>query len=110
MGEVAQFIYGQDNAWPLPWRDFEHSKLTDSLFNLNVFVSHNIDLTRHRTTINDARSRLLYHLTHGKKMDLENYIYTLIRMLGFQTNKRYIAIFPTLISGICEAAGSKSYQ
>ncbi|KAL2470171.1 hypothetical protein Adt_38307 [Abeliophyllum distichum] len=38
-------------------------------------------------------------------MDLENHIYTLISMLGFQTDKRYTTIFPALISGICEAAG-----
>ncbi|KAL2466312.1 hypothetical protein Adt_42163 [Abeliophyllum distichum] len=38
-------------------------------------------------------------------MDLGNYIYTLISMLGFQTDKRHTAIFPALISGICEAAG-----
>ncbi|KAL2456813.1 hypothetical protein Adt_46616 [Abeliophyllum distichum] len=43
MGEVARFLYGRDDAWPLPGRDFEHSKLTDSLLILNVFVSHNID-------------------------------------------------------------------
>ncbi|KAL2465891.1 hypothetical protein Adt_41742 [Abeliophyllum distichum] len=41
---------------------------------------------------------------HGRKMDLENYIYTLISMLGFQTDKWHTAIFPALISGICEAA------
>ncbi|KAL2461371.1 Envelope-like protein [Abeliophyllum distichum] len=105
MGEVAQFLYGRDDAWPLPGKDFEHSKLTDSLIILNVFVSHNIDPTRHRTTINDARARLLYHLAHGRKMDLENYIYTLISMLGFQTDKRHTAIFQALISGICEAVG-----
>ncbi|KAL2518053.1 Uncharacterized protein Adt_14300 [Abeliophyllum distichum] len=105
MGEVARFLYGRDDAWPLPRREFEHSKLTDSLLILNVFVSHNIDPTRHRTTINDARARLLYHLAHGRKMDLGNYIYTLISMLGFQTDKRHTAIFPALISGICEAAG-----
>ncbi|KAL2505121.1 Envelope-like protein [Abeliophyllum distichum] len=105
MGEVARFLYGRDDAWPLPGRDFEHSKLTDSLLILNVFVSHNIDLTRHRTTINDARARLLYHLAHGRKMDLGNYIYTLISMLGFQTDRRHTTIFPALISGICEAAG-----
>ncbi|KAL2467071.1 Uncharacterized protein Adt_42922 [Abeliophyllum distichum] len=52
-----------------------------------------------------ARARLLYHLAHGRKMDLENYIYTLISMLGFQTDKRHTTIFPALISGICEAAG-----
>ncbi|KAL2517764.1 Uncharacterized protein Adt_14011 [Abeliophyllum distichum] len=97
--------YGQTWVGPLPGRDFEHIKLTDSLLILNVFVSHNIDPTRHRTTINDARARLLYHLAHGRKMDLENYIYTLISMLGFQTDKRHAAIFPALISGICEAAG-----
>ncbi|KAL2517977.1 hypothetical protein Adt_14224 [Abeliophyllum distichum] len=105
MGEVARFLYGRDDAWPLPGRDLEHSKLTDSLLILNVFVSHNIDPTRHRTTINDARARLLYHLAHGRKMDLGNYIYTLISMLGFQTDKRHTAIFPALISGIYEAAG-----
>ncbi|KAL2461519.1 Uncharacterized protein Adt_44939 [Abeliophyllum distichum] len=105
LGEVARFLYGRDDAWPLPRRDFEHSKLTDSILILNVFVSHNIDPTIHRTTINDTRARLLYHLAHGRKMDLENYIYTLISMLGFQTNKRYTAIFPALISGIYEAAG-----
>ncbi|KAL2532825.1 hypothetical protein Adt_06176 [Abeliophyllum distichum] len=38
-------------------------------------------------------------------MDLGNYIYTLISILGFQTDKRHTAIFPALISGICEAAG-----
>ncbi|KAL2542747.1 Uncharacterized protein Adt_03725 [Abeliophyllum distichum] len=105
MGEVARFLYSRDDAWPLPGRDFEHKKLTDSLLILNVFVSHNIDPTRHRTTISDARARLLYHLAHGRKMDLENYIYTLISMLKFQTDKRHTAIFPALISGICEAAG-----
>ncbi|KAL2492113.1 Uncharacterized protein Adt_27741 [Abeliophyllum distichum] len=105
MGEVAQFLYGRDDAWPLPGRDFEHNKLTDSLLILNVFVSHYIDPTRYRTTIKDARARLLNHLTHGRKMDLENYIYTLIIMLGFQTDKSHTAIFPALISGICEAAG-----
>ncbi|KAL2492161.1 Uncharacterized protein Adt_27789 [Abeliophyllum distichum] len=105
MGEVVQFLYGRDDTWPLPGRDFKHSKLTDSLLILNVFVSHNIDLTTHRTTTNDARARLLYHLTHRRKMDLENYIYTLISMLGFQIDKRHISIFPVLISGICEEAG-----
>ncbi|KAL2542716.1 Uncharacterized protein Adt_03694 [Abeliophyllum distichum] len=105
MGEVAQFLYGRDDAWPLSRRDFEHIKLTDFILILNVFVTHNIDPTTHRTTINDARARLLYHLAYGKKMDLENYIYTLIRMLGFQTDERYTAIFPALISGICEKVG-----
>ncbi|KAL2518520.1 Uncharacterized protein Adt_14767 [Abeliophyllum distichum] len=105
MGEVVRFLYGRDDAWPLPGRDFKHSKLTDFLLILNVFVSHNIDPTRHHTTINDARVRLLYHLAHGRKMDLGNYIYTLISMLGFQTDKRHTAIFPALISGIREAAG-----
>ncbi|KAL2524032.1 hypothetical protein Adt_09086 [Abeliophyllum distichum] len=38
-------------------------------------------------------------------MDVGNYIYTLISMLGFQTDKRHTAIFPAQISGICEAAG-----
>ncbi|KAL2472449.1 hypothetical protein Adt_40585 [Abeliophyllum distichum] len=38
-------------------------------------------------------------------MDLENYIYTLISMLGFQTDKRYTTIFPALISGICKEVG-----
>ncbi|KAL2512478.1 hypothetical protein Adt_18078 [Abeliophyllum distichum] len=36
MGEVAQFLYGRDDAWPLPGRDFEHSKLTDSFLILNT--------------------------------------------------------------------------
>ncbi|KAL2505725.1 Uncharacterized protein Adt_21346 [Abeliophyllum distichum] len=36
MGEVARFLYGRDDAWPLPERDFEHSKLTDSLLILNI--------------------------------------------------------------------------
>ncbi|KAL2541597.1 hypothetical protein Adt_02575 [Abeliophyllum distichum] len=88
MGEVARFLYGQDDAWPLPGRDFEHNKLTDSLLILNVFVSHNIDPTRHRTMINDARARLLYHLAHERKMDLGNYIYTLISMLFVLENAR----------------------
>ncbi|KAL2517357.1 Uncharacterized protein Adt_13604 [Abeliophyllum distichum] len=105
MGEVARFLYDRDDAWPLTRRDFEHSKLTYSLLILNLFVSHNIDPTTHRTTINDVRARLLYHLAHGRKIDLENYIYTLISMLGFQTDKRYTAIFPALISGICKEAG-----
>ncbi|KAL2532741.1 Uncharacterized protein Adt_06092 [Abeliophyllum distichum] len=56
MGEVAGFLYGQDDAWPLLGRDFKHIKLTDSILILNVFVSYNIDLTSHRTTINDARA------------------------------------------------------
>ncbi|KAL2457001.1 Uncharacterized protein Adt_46520 [Abeliophyllum distichum] len=56
MGEVARFLYGQDDAWPLPRRDFKHIKLTDSILILNVFVSYNIDPTSHRTTINDARA------------------------------------------------------
>ncbi|KAL2497371.1 Envelope-like protein [Abeliophyllum distichum] len=105
MGEVARFLYGRDDAWPLPGRDFEHSKLTDSLLVLNLFMSHNIDPTTHRPTINDARVRLLYHLAHGRKIDLGNYIYTLISMLGFLTDKRHTAIFPALISGICKEAG-----
>ncbi|KAL2471826.1 Uncharacterized protein Adt_39962 [Abeliophyllum distichum] len=92
MGEVARFLYGRDDAWPLPRRDFEHSELTNSLLILNLFVSHNIDPTTHRTTINDARARLLYHLAHGRKIDLENYIYTLISMLGFQTDKSRASI------------------
>ncbi|KAL2526884.1 hypothetical protein Adt_11938 [Abeliophyllum distichum] len=37
MGEVARFLYGRDDAWPLPGRDFEHSKLIDPLLILNVF-------------------------------------------------------------------------
>ncbi|KAL2491837.1 Uncharacterized protein Adt_27465 [Abeliophyllum distichum] len=105
MGDMAQFLYGREDAWPLSGRDLEYNKLTDSLLMLNVFVSHNIDPTTHRTTINDARAQLLYHLTHGKKIDMENYIYTLISTLDFQTNKRYIVIFLALISGICEEAG-----
>ncbi|KAL2518236.1 Envelope-like protein [Abeliophyllum distichum] len=105
LGKVARFLYGRDDAWPLPGKDFEHIKLTDSLLMLNFFVSHNIDPTTHRTTINDARARLLYHLTHGRKIDLENYIYTLISMLGFQTDKRHTAIIPALISGIYKEAG-----
>ncbi|KAL2454806.1 hypothetical protein Adt_47693 [Abeliophyllum distichum] len=38
-------------------------------------------------------------------MDLENYIYTLISMLGFQIDNRHTTIFPALISGIYEATG-----
>ncbi|KAL2497725.1 hypothetical protein Adt_23275 [Abeliophyllum distichum] len=38
-------------------------------------------------------------------MDLGNYVYTLISMMGFQTDKRHTAIFPALINGIYEAAG-----
>ncbi|KAL2533791.1 Uncharacterized protein Adt_07142 [Abeliophyllum distichum] len=89
-----------DDIYPLP-----SIQDMDSLLILNVFVSHNIDPTRHRTTINYARARLLYHLAYGMKMDLENYIYTLISMMGFQTYKRHTAIFPALINGICKAAG-----
>ncbi|KAL2457312.1 Uncharacterized protein Adt_46422 [Abeliophyllum distichum] len=66
LGEVVQFLYGRDDACPLPGRDFKHSKLIDSLLILNVFLSHNIDPIRHRTTINDARTQLLYHLAHGR--------------------------------------------
>ncbi|KAL2486470.1 Uncharacterized protein Adt_31226 [Abeliophyllum distichum] len=105
MGEVVQFLYGRDNAWPLPGRDFEHSKLIDSLLILNLFVSHNIDPSTHHTTINDAKAQFIYHLAHGKKIDLESYIYTLISTLGFQTDKRHTAIFPALISDICKEAG-----
>ncbi|KAL2475021.1 Uncharacterized protein Adt_35757 [Abeliophyllum distichum] len=104
MGEVAQFLYGRDDAWPLLGRDFEHSKLTDSLLILNLFVSHNIDSSTHRTTIIDARARFLYHLTYERKIDLESYVYTLISTLGFQTDKRQPAIFPSLISCIYKEA------
>ncbi|KAL2542659.1 Uncharacterized protein Adt_03637 [Abeliophyllum distichum] len=72
---------------------------------LNLFVSHIIDLSTHCTTINDASARFLYHLIHGRKIDLESYIYTLISTLGFQTGKRHTTIFPSLISGSCEEAG-----
>ncbi|KAL2471673.1 Uncharacterized protein Adt_39809 [Abeliophyllum distichum] len=105
MGEVVQFLYGQDDAWPLPGKDFEHNKLKVSLLILNLFVSHNIDPSTHRTTINDARARFLYHLARGRKIDLESYIYTWISTLGFQTDKRHTAIFSTLISGICKEVG-----
>ncbi|KAL2453132.1 hypothetical protein Adt_49368 [Abeliophyllum distichum] len=79
--EVAQFLYGRDDAWPLPERDFEHSKLTDSLIILNVFVNHNIDPPGTVLRNMMLGTRLLYHLAHGRKMDLGN-IYTLISMLG----------------------------
>ncbi|KAL2474685.1 Uncharacterized protein Adt_35421 [Abeliophyllum distichum] len=83
MGEVDQFLYDRDDAWLLLGKDFGHSKLTDSLLILNLFVSHNIDLTTHRTTINDAKAQFLYHLAYERKLDLESYIYTLISNLGF---------------------------
>ncbi|KAL2466444.1 Uncharacterized protein Adt_42295 [Abeliophyllum distichum] len=106
MGEVAQFLYRRDDAWLLPGRDFEHSKLTDSLLILNLFMSHNIDSSTHCTTISDARARFLYYLAHRRKIDLESYIYTLISTPGFQIDKRHTdAILPSLISGICEEAG-----
>ncbi|KAL2480027.1 hypothetical protein Adt_32993 [Abeliophyllum distichum] len=57
-----------------------------------------------RTTINDANARFLYDLAHGRKIDMGSYIYTLIITLGFQTYKRHTAIFPALISRICEEA------
>ncbi|KAL2480614.1 Uncharacterized protein Adt_33580 [Abeliophyllum distichum] len=105
MGDVARCLYGRDDAWPLPGRDLEHNKLTDSLLILNVFMSHNINLTTHLTTNNDARAQLLYHLAHKKKIDLGNYIYILISTLGFQTDKRHTTIFLALINGIYEEAG-----
>ncbi|KAL2497432.1 Uncharacterized protein Adt_22982 [Abeliophyllum distichum] len=76
MGKVARFLYGRDDAWLIPGRDFEHSKLTDSLLILNLFVSHNIDPSMHYTTMNDTKVQFLYHLAHGRKIDLESYIYT----------------------------------
>ncbi|KAL2466293.1 Uncharacterized protein Adt_42144 [Abeliophyllum distichum] len=109
MGEVAKFLYGRDDVWPLPRRNFEHSKLANFLLILNLFVSHNIDPSTHHTAINDARALFLYHLAHERKKDLESYIYTLISTLGFQTDKRHTAIFPSLISGICEKAGIQIY-
>ncbi|KAL2491820.1 Uncharacterized protein Adt_27448 [Abeliophyllum distichum] len=102
MEKVARFLYGRDDAWPLSMRDFEHGKLTDSLLILNLFVSHNIDPSTHYTTISDPRARFLYHLTHGRKIDLGSYIYTLINTMDFQTDKRHTTIFLALISGICE--------
>ncbi|KAL2517934.1 Uncharacterized protein Adt_14181 [Abeliophyllum distichum] len=103
MSEVARFLYGQDNAWPLPRRTLSTISLKDFLLILNLFVSHNIDLSTHRTTINKARTRFLYHLAHERKINLESYIYTLITNLCFQTDKRHTSIFSALISGICEA-------
>ncbi|KAL2506052.1 Uncharacterized protein Adt_21673 [Abeliophyllum distichum] len=105
MDEVTQFLYGREDAWPLLGRNFEHRKLTDSLLILNLFVSHNIDLSTHSTIINEVRAQFLYHLAHGRKINLGSYIYTLISTLGFQTNKRHTDIFPALISSICEEAG-----
>ncbi|KAL2490703.1 Uncharacterized protein Adt_26331 [Abeliophyllum distichum] len=58
----------------------------------------------HRTTINDARAQILYHLTHGRKIDLRSYIYTQMCTLGFQTDKKNTTIFISLISGICKEA------
>ncbi|KAL2474849.1 Uncharacterized protein Adt_35585 [Abeliophyllum distichum] len=105
MGEVARFLYRQDDAWPLPGRDFKHYKLTDSLLMVNVFVRYIIDPSTHRTTINNVRAPFLYHLAHRRKINLESYIYTLISTLGFQTDKRHTANFPSLINGIYEKAG-----
>ncbi|KAL2526953.1 Uncharacterized protein Adt_12007 [Abeliophyllum distichum] len=59
----------------------------------------------YRTTINNARARLFYHLAYGRKIDLGNYIYTFISTLGFQIDKRHTDIFSALISGICKEAG-----
>ncbi|KAL2526473.1 Uncharacterized protein Adt_11527 [Abeliophyllum distichum] len=105
ISDVAQFLYGRDNARSLLRKDFEHSKFTDSLLILNLFVRHNINLSTHRTTINDARARFLYHLAHGRKIDLGSYIYTQTNNLGFQKDKRHTTIFSTLISSICDVAG-----
>ncbi|KAL2512796.1 Uncharacterized protein Adt_18396 [Abeliophyllum distichum] len=113
MEDVAQFIYDKDDAWPHSTRDFEHSKLIDSLLILNLYVSYNIDPnrhhtidpSRHHTTFNDAKAWFLIHLAHERKFYLGSHIYTLIRNLGCMANKRHTAIFLGLIAGICAAAG-----
>ncbi|KAL2487407.1 hypothetical protein Adt_32163 [Abeliophyllum distichum] len=56
----------------------------------------------HCTTINNATAQFLYHLAHKRKKDLGSYINSLISTVDFQTVKRHTAIFPALISSICE--------
>ncbi|KAL2505438.1 Uncharacterized protein Adt_21059 [Abeliophyllum distichum] len=105
MGDVAKFLYGRDDAWPLSIRDFENNKLNDSLLILNLFVSHNIDPSGHRMTFSDAKAWFFLHLAHEKKIYLESHIYTLICNLGCKCDKHYTAIFPGLIGSIFATAG-----
>ncbi|KAL2517336.1 Uncharacterized protein Adt_13583 [Abeliophyllum distichum] len=70
MTQVAQFLYGRADAWPLASPKFLHNQLTESLRIFHIFVCHNIDPTSHRTDFKESRAQFLYHLASGHRIDL----------------------------------------
>ncbi|KAL2517772.1 JmjC domain-containing protein [Abeliophyllum distichum] len=105
MTQVAQFLYGRADAWPLAGPKFLHNQLTESLRIFHIFVCHNIDPTSHRTDFKDSRAQFLYHLASGHRIDLGEHIFRFIVELASQYASGRSPMFPCLISALCLAGG-----
>jgi hypothetical protein len=103
--EVAEILLGRENAWPLPTADWHQIELTPSIAILWLFMCHNVEPISHRTTFTNPRAGFIYHLVRGNKIDLATYIYNQILGTGTWGDRHYSLIFPSLICGICRAAG-----
>ncbi|KAL2455464.1 Uncharacterized protein Adt_47268 [Abeliophyllum distichum] len=105
MTQVAQFLYGRADAWPLAGPKFLHNQLTESLRIFHIFVCHNIDPTSHRTDFKESRAQFLYHLASGHRIDLGEHIFRFIVELASQYASGRSPMFPCLISALCLAGG-----
>ncbi|KAL2465611.1 JmjC domain-containing protein [Abeliophyllum distichum] len=105
MTQVAQFLYGRADAWPLAGPKFLHNQLTESLRIFHIFVCHNIDPTSHRTDFKESRAQFLYHLASGHRIDLGEHIFRFIVDLASQYASGRSPMFPCLISALCLAGG-----
>lgn len=103
--EVATVLLGRDNAWPLDTEEWHQIELTPSVALLWLFICYNIEPTQHRSTFQDPKAGLLFHLVRGHKIDLATLLYEQIHTLGISGDRRNSLIFPSLISGICKRAG-----
>lgn len=63
--ELAQVLYGRENAWPLRTIEQRSNELTLSVALLWIFICHKIDPTLHRTAFNNAKAKFLFHLVIG---------------------------------------------
>lgn len=103
--EVAEVLFGRENAWPLRTADWYQIDLTPSITILWLFICHNIELISHQTIFTDQKAGFIYHLVRGNKIDLATYIYNHIHVIGAWGDRHTSLIFPSLISGICRVAG-----
>ncbi|XP_022868241.1 uncharacterized protein LOC111387879 [Olea europaea var. sylvestris] len=103
--EVAEILLGRQNAWSLPTTAWHQIELTPSIAILWLFMCHNVEPTSHMTTFTDPTTGFIYHLVRGNKIDLATLCYNQIHHVGTLGDRHSSIIYPSLISGICLAAG-----